>query len=548
MTEVEETPRSIDDIYLELRAQLDGKVNECHVKGHILFCKPCPDHPDVEGDMLFYDPFRARWACLKDPYTPKTSIALFGEEGVEYELPTLSSKAEEALRKKAKSNVVYTGEAEVVELHFVLENLLISLDTKKKGYEVYKYVAENGHYDLISSDKLRAELQYIYENVWGRKPPATILSEMMNKIYKLTEREEGYKVFDHAGPDYFFIPARDKDVKVNRLTGQVEFLDKDPVGRPFLTALPYNLGAPPENMPKAIKELLRYVPPGFQNTLLAELVAPLSFSGKREIYVNFSRLGGTGKSTVLHRIKEIYQDLAIYEESEVLGERFEKSLLVGKVALLIDEYKGRKENELKLLASNNELRVEHKHGAIINIPNRITVIMATNELRFSPDMAFLSRLVIVPFVWNHPRQQLPELTEKEREEAISWLIHWALPRYLKNQIAPKQYPLDLIKKWAAGYFKREEPEPPEGRVEEFISEYFHMEPEEREFHGKFVTLKEAFEYYLMWADKFNVLPVSFEEFLDVVTYMKVRDRGAWVFERGGQEIMYMKRAGLSFFL
>ncbi len=67
---------SIDNLYAKIVGLYKNKFSACYKVGYMLFCEPCPIHPDKKGDMLVLDPlarigivWEPLWTCTYDPYT-----------------------------------------------------------------------------------------------------------------------------------------------------------------------------------------------------------------------------------------------------------------------------------------------------------------------------------------------------------------------------------------------------------------------------------------------------------------------------------------------
>jgi len=311
-----------------------------------------------------------------------------------------------------------------------------------------------GKYTLIDKEIMRGEMQAINEELFaGERLQDTIARYAYFDVAEMTNRGYNMSILEHDNGIFYVLPFKDKDIEINRQSGELRVLEKDPLGRPVNMALPYSYSAissVSEGMPKELQELLTLVPPSHQREFLFELVAPLALTGMRRIYINFSRVGSTGKSTVLRKINELYEDMVAWVETNALGERFEKSAFIGKSAVLLDEFDGgglRAKREFKTLASGNFLRVEIKNGPILNIKNKLTVIVNTNVLRFTEvDDALLDRFIIIPFIRNFNGTTVPpEWDEKTKEKIVSWLVRNVLPRYFKEE--PRKYPLRKVKDW-----------------------------------------------------------------------------------------------------
>ncbi len=523
---------SLDVLLAEIAEKKREKYGECRKVGIFLFCEKCPYHQDEKYDSFFFDTINGMWRCAKDP-----SLQTYDDE--------ITLDQLKAVVKKAKQKDIESAKAEVTERHYITNNMIKTVNTEK-GYLPFKYDEGLGYYKPLSNDVLKSELQHTYEMIWGQKPSLNLLTEMRNKVCKLTEAGKDLSIFEHDHGDYYYIPFRNVDVYVHRKTGEVKMVPKDPLNRPFLTALQYNLTSldTVEVMPKKLEKLLELVPPQFRETLLMELASVLAFKGRRLIFINFSRVGGTGKTTLLKRLSELFPGLVIWSEADELDGRFEKSALVGKNAILIDEFEGRKSSvktQLKILASDNKLRIEYKNGPVINIQNTLIVIVNTNTLLFENfDTALSQRIVIIPFIMNFSNTDEPEeWTEEDKIEIIKWLIKYVLPKYFKKE--PKRYPVDKIIQWINSAKLGEQPY---DGIEEFLQKLCYKGEEKP---GVLVSLKEAYNYYLLWCDTVDYIPVTYQEFVDKLKFLYNRD-GAWLIKKGEEEKLCMRKINLAFFM
>jgi hypothetical protein len=508
---------------------------ECQKIGYILFCKPCPYHSDNQHDVYYIDLLdkKSIERCAKDPQTERENKHLTPQQIV-----LLRNLAKEVTRRE-----IIKSQTEIIVRNYLSNNYIISLKREEK-YAIFKYM--DHRYVIIGKEVLKGELQQIHEKLFGKEnPPETMLNTAILDIAERSVRGSDMSVFDNDDGITYYIPFQNADLEVNRKTGAMRILEKDPVNRPFTSVLKYNINNDYQTpMPRELEELLSLVPPSFRETLLFELVSPLGFLGTRRIYVNFSRVGSTGKTTLLHRIEELYEDLVVWSDPSALGERFERSSFIGKSVILIDEYDSggvKIKSEFKKLASNNSLRVEVKHGPILNIKNRLALIVNSNSLRFdSSDLALLSRLVIVPFIKNFDGSSPVDPWDKQiRERIINWLIKNILPRYFVKE--PKKYPINNLIMWTESARKGEHPY-------HYVDEFLRNNAYDSEVsHGILMPLREAYEYYLLWTDEMNYLPVSFEEFVDQLEFLFARD-GKWLIEKNNEKMICMKKANLNFFM
>ncbi len=510
---------------------------ECVKRGYILFCKPCPFHQSDQNDSYYIDLLdkKSIVRCTKEPLIERESEYLTLQQIV-----SLRNFAKEINRKE-----IVRSQIEIIARHYLSINYVISIKQNEK-YAVFVYKPEKGKYDLAGREILRGEIQQIFSTLFPKENmPETLSTSVYFEIAELSAKGSDLSVFEHDDGTVYYIPTIDKDIEVNRDNGNIQILEKDPINRPSLIALPYRISnIDSTEMPLELQELLTLVPPSFRETLLFELVSPLAFMGTRRIYVNFSRYGGTGKSTLLRRIEELYGDLVVWTEANALDGRFEKSAFIGKSAILIDEYDGgglRTKREFKMLASGNSLRVEIKNGPILNIKNRLSIILNTNSLRFDEtDQALHKRLIIIPFIKNfNTDKPVKPWDEETRKRILKWLIKNVLPRYFTKE--PKRYPLENIAKWLSSAKLGEHPY---DGIEEFLDKLCYKGEEK---HGVLVSLEKAFNYYLLWTDMVDYIPVSYQEFVDKLRIIHNRDK-VWLIQKGDGLKLCMKKANLAFFI
>lgn len=529
-------PVDLEDEYNTLAVQLEEQGLTCTVHGWAgIICSPCPRHKEVKFDAVYLDVTdELTWKCLKD------------EEVDELPVPDITAEALKSAKGKIKAQHKADYRAELLARKYALSNYVISIKNEDK-YAVFVYRPHEGKYDLIGKEIIRGEIQQSHRELFGGEHPTETIARLaFYDLAEWTERKEGMRLFDHDTGESYILPFRDKDVLINRYTGKMEVLDKDPLNRPVNMALPYNfsiLSEKESEMPPELKELLTLVPPSYYDAFLFELASPLALHGARRIFINFSRVGATGKTTVLSRISELYKDFVTWTEANVLGERFEKASFLGKSAVLLDEFEGaglRARREFKTIASGNELRIEIKNGPILNVKNRLALIINTNVLRFyGADDALLSRFIIIPFIRNFTGTIPPkEWDEKTKARITSWLVRKVLPRYFLEE--PKRYPVSKIKDWAE---KAERGEPPEDGLWDFLRGYFY---EDNSTKGVLTSVDEAFKYYLLWTAQVDLIPLSKQEFIDQLEFIANRD-GGWLIEKDGEKKLRMRKSGLTFF-
>ncbi len=523
--EEEEESEDFDlDEYLdELGEKLveEGKFKECRRAGIYLFCFPCPFHTNEKIDSFFLQTEKGIWRCTKD-------LSLKSED------PDLPKEVRK-LAKKAKSRKIESARTEVVERHFLSNHIIISIKVGgHEGYKSYIYNPNKGIYVELSPGEIKTEIQSVYEELWSDKPNINHITEMKSKIYKHTIREEGLRVFDQYRGDYFYVPVKNKDIRINRVTGEIEYLDPDPINRPTLYRLPYDIKPPKsKDPPKIAKDLMKLIPESHHDNFWIMIMSPLLGRSQRVIFYNFSRTGGNGKTTLFNLIEKMYGlDMTDKLTSSQLKERFSLSDLTGKTALLIDDYSawGLAQNTLKTLASPGDedgkggtIKIEKKYENYIRILLMAIIIISSNTLAFDvSDLAFIDRLYIIPWIRKFdPNSEPPKYTDEDIEEFLAWLIHVQLPRYLRNELKLKRiYGTDTIIKWAIQSRKgmnfktnqideEDKLNSPENGIEDFIAEYVY-DPGKKD--GVPTKIDEVFRMYVRYCESNNILPLADKEF------------------------------------
>jgi len=511
------------DFYHKAQIIEEMRINfntECEKVGYALFCYPCPKHPGNKYDRLIFNKFGPTrdfyWACALSPLEYTDSFVSLTDEEIE-EMNEI---------KVAKPEIAKTR-IEIIARHILSNNHIISVKNGEK-VALFVYNEKKGKYELKGKPVMEVEIQGVHTRVFGDEPMSiTTANNVYNSIAEYANRGTDMTIFDNDDGTIYYIPFLDKDIEVNRKTGKMKILEKDPENRPFLSAMPYSLGGVEvDEMPAELKDVLELVAPSHRDDLLMELASPLAFQGSRRIFLNFSRVGATGKTTLLRRIGELYPDLVFWGEPGTLSERFEKSALLGKSALLLDEYEGSGysiRRELKNLASSNSLRVEVKHGPILSMKNRLSIIINSNNLEFDwKDDALLSRLTVIPFIRNFSGNCVVEPWDDDvKKRVIIYLMKNVLPRYFTS--TPRTYSLQAMKKWCENSSRGIKPD---DGVEDFLRQrvYRHLEKS-----GLILAPQEVYRYYLVFASQNEVIPLSEKEFLERVEYLARRDKG-WVVE------------------
>ncbi len=549
---------SLSDFYSELSSELYQKYGvECRQIGYGLFCSPCPKHQSERYDMLFFDILANTkghyFTCMKEPDTYSDEPKAFDETEI--------SLIEE-LKKKIKPRDIESTRSEVVERNYLINNIIISIEIGgQEGYKAFRYNTEKGIYVDLGSGVIKTELQAIYEQMFVQKPPVTYVPQMKAKVFKQSVRKEGYKVFQHSEGDYFYVPVKNKDIKINRLTGEIEYLDLDPINRPFLYRLQREIEPPKSlEMPKIMKDLLNLVPPSHHDNFLIMLLSPLLGKSQRIIFYNFSRTGSNGKTTFFNLLERLYgHELIDKLSSNQLSDRFSLSDLIGKTALLVEDYTawGLAQSTLKTLASpgndadeedvGGTVKIEKKYENYTRIPLTVSVIMSSNTLTFDVrDLAFIDRLIIIPWIRKFDvTSDPPHYTKEDVDELLRWLIHVPLFQYLRKELKLKKiYDTNEIVEWAIQsrkgvdftgkrQVKQDMLNSPDNGVDEFVEEYVYKPSAPK---GVPTEIDEAFRIYLKFCEQNGILPLADKEFqkeLDERQLLKEKDSKLYVNMRKG---------------
>ncbi len=555
--DVEEYLKDVDleTEYGVVAEQLLDQGFKCKIYGNAgVICEPCPLHPEQSHDGAFLDLMLAPiWKCIKDNADVDTLPVPLAD------FPRLQSVLKKHVKVKPKDRDSFRED--VVERSYLSNNIIISIEIGgQEGYEAFRYNEEKGVYVDLGPGVIITELEAVYKKIWsGERPPVSHVPQMKRAIYEKTVRPEGLKVFLHDEGDYFYLPTKGKDLRINRVTGEVQYEDLDPVYRPFLYRLQREVKPPKsQDPPKILKDLLNLVPPQHHDNMIAMLVSPLLGRGRRLIFYNFSRTGGNGKTTFFNLLERLYgQDLVLRLAGAQLKERFALDGIVGKTALLIEDYPtwGIAEDRLLTLASpGNEkvegeeevggtIRVEKKFRASVSIPLMFSVIVNSNMLAFNPlNTALMDRLVIIPWIRKFPPDaKPPEYSKEEVDELLSWLIHVALPRHLRGEIKVKRlYDTGKIAQWAwesrkgvefaddGRPVKHDPIDKPANGINRFVEEFV-CDPNAP--MCVLTEVEEAFRYYLKYCEERGILPLADKEFekeLDERNLLKEKDGEIYV--------------------
>ncbi len=599
-------PDPLDRLYREIYANVMNSLQSngytFKQEGYALFCEPCPVHRDNPYDRVILDVLakadaradsQPYWTCAKDPTAVINQLYVFSGDEM---------KIVKAVKPSSKE--VIRTRTEVIVYHFLSNNHVISISQgsdQNKLTAIFVYDPKKAHYVLYTEKDLRKKLQSIYKSIYAdSNAPSTLLEPAVQEIEELTDHGGDMSMFDHNGDDIYYLPGLKKDLRISRYTGKIEVLDKDPVNRPFLYALPYDLDIPilgeiPEEvefirknkllseinelrggdpkkvaetivsdqlvkpyannhtpgcdklMPEELCQLRELVSPGSFNNLLFELASALALKPMRYIWVNFSFKGGTGKTQFLKRFRDLYGDFVVWLDTQKLGDRFGKSALLGKSAVLIDEHEGGGsgiKRALKMLASDNELVIEVKFGPILNVKNELSFIANSNKLRFGDlDDALLDRIIIIAFVKNFKRtEHPPKWSDEAKKKIIAYLIKHVLRRYFKEEA--KQYPEERLRRWLADSDANLKKRAKKSVIK-FIKQYAYPEFDPNNSNGVFTPIDKAFVAYLHWCDTVNIVPVSFKIFVKQLEKLRDKpgeDYNRWLLQdEYGRYRVYMKK-------
>ncbi len=537
---------SINDFYDKLKAELYEKYKvECRTIGYGLFCEPCPFHKDEKHDALFFDLMANTkghyFTCMKEPDTYFDEPKAFDET----EIQTILE-----LKKQISKNDIQTTRAEVVERHYVSSQIIISIrQSGQEGYKAYRYNENEGIYQELSSGVIKAELQMIYERLWAQKPPVQLLTEMKNKVYGLTAIDGDENIFSNVKGTKLYLPGRVRDIEIDTVTGEVNILQKDPYHRMFTKRLPYDFAIdPPDVAPPELEMFRKYTTPRFYINVLVMLASGLAFRSDAQIFVLYSRDHGTGKSTFFNILENLFsKDLVTRAQPKQFYDQFAESKLIGKSLLILEEYRGGSptiDETLKRLASKDStISTNRKYKEYIDAPNTVTILTATNRLKYNTDdKAFLRRLIVTPFthVWKESEYPSWLRDQNVKERIVLYLAKHVLPDYLTEKLKPTTFPVHKLEQWLT------DNDAPNDGVEEFLRYYFYKDCSPENHEAIQVSVESAYQYYLMWTDRMDIIPASDEEFRDKLEFLKVRED--WTMQKDGKEMMCMKKSNLEFFL
>ncbi len=522
----------LESLYRDLAGQmlLDEKL-KCIVYGSAgIICEPCPRHKDDPYDGIFIDyndTLRNRWFCIKD-FPSESSVIdelpSLSQNGIPYSEETLS---EIKLQSKIKPREQETFRSVVVEKHYLTNNIILSISTGKKGdqesYVAYIYDQQDGIYKVLGPGAIKTDLQPIYEKFFTVNPPISLEPQMKNKIYKLTARGDSEAIFLWDKGSIYYLPGRVRDIEINKVTGEVKLLEKDPVNRPFIKRMNYDFSAdPPVTMPPEVNFLKKYTTPRFFVNILTLVAKAIVLQGLDKIFINYSRVHGAGKSSLFSIIGDLFGDVVTKATVKDFYYQFFEATLVEKTILLMEEYKGYSEkvnNDLKDLASvNGTLEGEVKFQTQkVKTKSTLTVALNMNALKLHEsslkDEAFMQRLVVTPFTHIWSKEEYPQWDEKQKEKVVLWIVKNLVPAYLTGKLKPETYKMGLLKEWIERY----DGIPPEG-IDIFLKNNAYKEENPKNTNGVFTPLTTAYRYYQMWCDSNDYLPVTDVEFEDLMHY------------------------------
>ncbi len=272
------------------------------------------------------------------------------------------------------------------------------------------------------------------------------------------------------------------------------------------------------------------------------------YRGADYIFFNMSRVHGTGKTSFIQLIREIFGDVIVEIRTKHLYGEFIESKFIDKTLLVVDEYKGLSEyvnDELKHLASEDStIPADRKFQSQVDVPSRLAVIVNTNRIRISErnleDSAFMKRVIVTPFthVWKEDR---PHFDQKTREKIVLWVAKNLVPAFLSGKLRPDTYPVNTIASWV-----KNNGEPPD-RIEEFLRLNAYKEYNANNTLGHFVPSENVYRFYQLWCDRTDTFPATDEEFYTKLKYIAIRD-GAWIVEKDHKEGLFLRKKGLELFL
>jgi hypothetical protein len=537
----------LKDLYERNAEYMRQKGLNCTVFGNAgLVCEPCPIHKNERFDALIFDLNKSSyWRCAKELDKDHKDITIYTvfDEGVKQSLISKSKIT------KADTNAF---NAQIVARNYLANNILISLqEQKNESYRVFKYVPENGIYDVIVLNKLESQLQILHHNYFNTLPSLSLLKEIRNMVCELSSRDGGLEIFSWDKGDVYYLPGKKRDIEINKTTGEVKFLEKDPINRPFIKRTRYSFDTdPPLVMPKELSFIFKYTTPKFVRNILAIMAKSLTYKGADYIFINMSRVHNTGKTSFIEFLRELAGRDTIAEiRTKHFYAEFTESTFIDKTLLVIDEYKGLSDfinQELKHYASEEAtIPADRKYQSHVEVTGKLSVLINTNRLRLPEESlaesAFMKRIKITPFVyvWKEKRKKL---NDEIMEKIVTYLVKYVVPAFIRGTLKPVTYPLFVIDEWVRNY----NGVPPD-RIEEFLNLEVYKEYNEKNTRGEFVPLDKAFQRYLLWCDLTDTFPATDEEFYTKLKYIANRD-GGWIVERNGVEGLFMKRRGLEFFM
>ncbi len=164
-TKVDKWEFTVDELYSKVVGFYNFK--ECYKIGYMLFCRPCPLHPNKNGDMLVLDPL-ARvgalsgvwWTCTYDPY-------FYNEELPDYpRMPkTLRESFDELLETYTKRDIE-ESRAELMTRYFAL---VFSPDPRDFG-------------DEVGRRKLKMIITPIYHHLFHEEPTEEVLDQIVGRL------------------------------------------------------------------------------------------------------------------------------------------------------------------------------------------------------------------------------------------------------------------------------------------------------------------------------------------------------------------------------
>ncbi len=146
------------------------------------------------------------------------------------------------------------------------------------------------------------------------------------------------------------------------------------------------------------------------------LAKAIAYQGSDDIFINISRVHGTGKTSLYNIFEDLFGDVVTRVKPKHFYGEFLESKFINKTFLIIDEYNGHSQyinDELKALASKrSKIATDRKFKEMIDVQNTLTVVVNTNRLKINQenlkDLAFMTRVRITPFTHVWSEEEFPQ--------------------------------------------------------------------------------------------------------------------------------------------